>query len=167
MRPTGIITRMSCTRLWSQSSCSDWNRRIIWKIFDSSIYALKYPLGVPVVAQQKWTQLVSMRTGVWSLASLSGLRIQHCCGVGCRRGSDLALLWLRCRLAAVALIIPLAWEPPYALGVALKRKKKNPLNHQFCSECWDWVATNTWNVTKITFQCDNEKCHVKKYLPFR
>ena len=33
---------------------------------------------------------------------------------------DLVLLWLRCRLAAVALIGPLAWEPPYATGVALK-----------------------------------------------
>ena len=27
-------------------------------------------------------------------------------------------------LAAAALIRPLAWEPPYALGVILKRKKK-------------------------------------------
>ena len=26
------------------------------------------------------------------------------CGVGCGHGSDLALLWLRCRLAAIALI---------------------------------------------------------------
>ena len=36
----------------------------------------------------------------------------------------LALLWLWYRLAAVALIQSLAWEPPYALGVALKRQKK-------------------------------------------
>ena len=34
--------------------------------------------GVPEVAQQKQTQLVSMRTKVQSLASLSGLRIWHC-----------------------------------------------------------------------------------------
>ena len=45
------------------------------------------------------------------------------CGVGCRRGSDLALLWLWCRLAAAAPIRPLVWEPPYAAGVALKRQK--------------------------------------------
>ena len=45
------------------------------------------------------------------------------CGVGCRHGLDLALLWLWCRLAAVALIRPLAWEPPCAAGVALKRQK--------------------------------------------
>ena len=46
------------------------------------------------------------------------------CGVGRRRGSDLALLWLWCRLAAAAPTGPLAWEPPYAVGVALKRKRK-------------------------------------------
>ena len=46
------------------------------------------------------------------------------CGVAHRRGSDLALLWLWRRLAAVALIRPLAWEPPYVVGAALKSKKK-------------------------------------------
>ena len=46
------------------------------------------------------------------------------CGVGCRRGLDLLLLWLWCRLEAVAPTRPLAWEPSYAEGMALKRKKK-------------------------------------------
>ena len=46
-------------------------------------------------------------------------------GVGCRRGSDPALPWLWLWLAATALIGPLAWEPPYAAGVALKSKKIN------------------------------------------
>ena len=45
-------------------------------------------------------------------------------GVGCRHSSDLAWLWLWCRLAATAKIQPLAWEHPYATGVALKRIKK-------------------------------------------
>ena len=45
-------------------------------------------------------------------------------GVGCRRGSDLAWLWLWRRPAAPAPIQHLAWEPPYASGAALKRKKK-------------------------------------------
>ena len=49
------------------------------------------------------------------------------CGVVCRQGSDLALLWLWLWLAAVVPIRPLAWEPPYAKGMALKSKKKaNP-----------------------------------------
>ena len=46
------------------------------------------------------------------------------CGVGHRCGLELALLWLWCRLVATALIRSLAWEPPYAVGAALKRKKK-------------------------------------------
>ena len=46
------------------------------------------------------------------------------CGVGRRHGSDSKLLWLWCRQAAVALIPPLAWEPPNAAGAALKRQKK-------------------------------------------
>ena len=45
------------------------------------------------------------------------------CGVGCRHGSDLALLWLWPRPAAVAPIRPLTWGPPYAVGAALKRQK--------------------------------------------
>ena len=46
------------------------------------------------------------------------------CGVGCIQGSDPTLLWLWCRLAAATPIGPLAWELPYAVGVALKRKKR-------------------------------------------
>ena len=45
-------------------------------------------------------------------------------GVGRRHGTDHALLWLWHRLAATALIRPLAWEPPYAAGAALKKDKK-------------------------------------------
>ena len=45
-------------------------------------------------------------------------------GVGHRRSSDRVLQWLWCRLVATAPIRLLAWEPPYAAGVALKRPKK-------------------------------------------
>ena len=42
---------------------------------------------------------------------------------------DPALLWLWYRLATIAPIRPLAWEPPYTVGVALKKAKpKNPKN---------------------------------------
>ena len=37
---------------------------------------------------------------------------------------DLAWLWLWHMLAAAALIQPLAWELPYAVGAAFKSKKK-------------------------------------------
>ena len=43
------------------------------------------------------------------------------CGVG---RLDPELLWLWRRLASTAPIGPLAWAPPYAMGVALKRQKK-------------------------------------------
>ena len=49
-------------------------------------------------------------------------------GVGRRCGSDLALLWLWRRLATIAPIRPLAWEPLYAVGAVLKRQKTNKQN---------------------------------------
>ena len=62
------------------------------------------------------------------------------CGVGCRRGSDPALLWLWRRPVATAPIQSLAWEPPYAAGAAqeiattttttTKDKKKKKQNKQ-------------------------------------
>ena len=55
------------------------------------------------------------------------------CGVGCRLSSDLALLWLWCRLVALAPIRHLAWELPYAAGVALKKKPKK--KRSFPSAC--------------------------------
>ena len=45
--------------------------------------------------------------------------------MGRRHGSGVALLWLWHRLAAIALIRPLTWEPPYATGAALEKAKKN------------------------------------------
>ena len=45
-------------------------------------------------------------------------------GAGCRCGSDLALLWLWPRPEATTPIQSLAWEPPYATDVVLKRPKK-------------------------------------------
>ena len=75
------------------------------------------------MAQWKQIQLVSVRFAPWpcSMGWGSGLVT---CGGGHRHGSDATLLWLWCRPRAVALIQPLAWELPYALGAALKRKPK-------------------------------------------
>ena len=52
----------------------------------------------------------------------SGVAMSSGVGRGC--GLDPMLLWLWRRPAAVAPTGPLAWEPPYAAGVALKRKEK-------------------------------------------
>ena len=71
--------------------------------------------------------LVSMRTRVWSLASLSGLGLWHChsCIRGRRHSLDPLFLWLWWRLAAIALIQPLPWGLPYAAPLALKNKQTN------------------------------------------
>ena len=46
------------------------------------------------------------------------------CGVGCRLGLDPVLLWMWRRPEATAPIRPLAWEPPYATGVAPEKAKR-------------------------------------------
>ena len=51
------------------------------------------------------------------------------CGVVCRRGLDLALLWLWYRPVATAPIQSLAWEPPYAAGAAQENGKKKKRKH--------------------------------------
>ena len=65
--------------------------------------------------QRKRVWLASMRMQVRSLASLSRLRIWRCPELWCRSQRRLG------SGVAAALIWPLAWEPPYATGVALKR----------------------------------------------
>ena len=45
------------------------------------------------------------------------------CGIAYRQGLDPTMLWLWYRPGATALIQPLAWEPPYAAGLALKSQK--------------------------------------------
>ena len=66
-----------------------------------------------------------MRLQVQSLALLSrlGSSVAVSCGVGLRHGPDPVLLCLWRRLAATAPIRSLAWESPYAVGAALKKKR--------------------------------------------
>ena len=68
-----------------------------------------------------------VRVRVRSLAWFSGLKdpvLPRAGGVGRTCGLDQALLWQWHRPAAAALVQPLAWELPHAMGVALKKKKE-------------------------------------------
>ena len=67
------------------------------------------------------------------------------CGVVRGRGLDLTLLWLWYRLAATALIQPLAWEPPYAAGVDLKRPKKKTKRRKENFDSDFYIKKNPWS----------------------
>ena len=67
---------------------------------------------------QRVTNLTGIHEDVGLIPELTRWRI-WCC-----QGSDPELSWLWCGPAAAAPIRPLAWEPPYALGVALERRKR-------------------------------------------
>ena len=84
---------------------------------------LKVNKGVPIMTQQKWIWLASMRMQFRSLAFLSGLRIPRCWELWCRSqtwlGSWVAMAVMQASSYS-SYFRPLAWEPPYAVGVALK-----------------------------------------------
>ena len=89
------------------------------------------------------------------------------CGVGRRLGSDPALLWLWCKLAATAPIRPLAWEPPYAGGAVLekakrqkkKKKRKEKEKEKDLQKLGGKKKMNLFSMTKksVNFQC-SAKC---------
>ena len=67
------------------------------------------------------------------------------CGVGCRCGSDLALLWHR--PVATAPIRHPAWEPPYAMDAALKKQQKKDVIYVCVCVCGGlWVLKKTYHV---------------------
>ena len=74
-------------------------------------------------------------------------------GVGRRRGSDSALLWLWHRQVATAPIRPLIWEPPYAAGAALGKKNlkittrvmlNNIINRILITSCLNFQLSLLW-----------------------
>ena len=116
----------------------------------------KCGIGVPIVVQRQWTQLVSMRMRVWSQASLSGLRIQCCCEL-CR-----SQMWLR---SGVPVTVAQAgsWSSnwPPSLGTSMccicgpkKLKKKKP-NKQ---KMGNWILERLYyikfmRVNSVGFSC--------------
>ena len=86
-------------------------------------------LGVPIVAQQRQIQLVSMRMRVRSLASLSGLRVWRCCELWCRSqielGSRVVVAMVQAGTCSYDSALSLGTS--YAAGTALKSKKKKKM----------------------------------------
>jgi len=87
----------------------------------------KFTPRVPIVPQ--WLrnptrnhEVADLIPGLAQWVEGSGIAMSY--SVGCRCGSDPALLWLWRRPAFTALIRPQAWEPPYAAGAALGKTKK-------------------------------------------
>ena len=78
-----------------------------------------------------------------------GSRVAVSQGVDGTHGSDSGL-WLWCRPAAVSLIQPLAWELPYAMGVALK-SKQNKTKQTMVSE----------NESKMNLNADTFWIHIE------
>ena len=62
------------------------------------------------------------------------------------RAKALALLWLGRRPAAIAPLWPLVWEPPHAVGAALKRPKKRKKKKDFltCRICYKIRLSLYW-----------------------
>ena len=62
------------------------------------------------------------------------------------------VLWLWCSPAAAPPIPPLAWEPPYALGVPLKSQKKKEKEKEKEKEkkiCWNVIDLECC----VSFRC--------------
>ena len=108
-------------------------------------------IGGLIVAQWKRIWLVSRRMVVQSLASLSGLGIWHYHELWCSSQT-----WFRSRVAvAVAAIWSIACELPYAMGVALKRKKILNININI------YIYTHlTYNVPISSVQQNDSVIHI-------
>ena len=112
---------------WSNYSCnrSDTERQAPYDQFYMWYVKKNLILEFLLWLSGLHTQIVSMRMQIQYLALLSGLRIWHCRELWC---SSQTQLWSGVnvtvrRLAATPPIWPLAWEPPYAMGVAFKKTK--------------------------------------------
>ena len=77
-----------------------------------------------------------MRMQVQSPALLRGLGIWHCHELWCRSQMRLISRVAVAVVAAAALIRLLPWEPPYAMGAALEKAKRQKQNKTKESDQW-------------------------------
>ena len=88
--------------------------------------------GVPTVAHQV-KNLISIHEDVGSIPGLTqGVKdLAWVAHIGHRYSSDVVLLWLWHRPKAMVPIQPLAQEIPFAVGVALKKKRIKSIAKQW------------------------------------
>ena len=125
-----------------------WSKIKQYMWFFWTIIHYRNPWGISVLALQIKNPTVSMNIQVWFPASLSVLGqsdIALSCSVGCRYCSDLALLWLWCRLIAAASIWPLARELPYCTEWLKKKKKERKKEKKKRRNPWySWFGNHSF-----------------------
>ena len=72
------------------------------------------------------------------------------CGIGRRCNLAPVLLWLWHGPVASALILPLAWEPPYTVGAALKKKKTKKKRGIYVSRKRNFIHNKSYS---LSIQC--------------
>ena len=122
---------------------------------------LNVNLGIPIVAHWKWIWLVTMRLCVPSLASLSGVRIQHCLELWCRSqillGSHIAVV--------VVLAVSCTSDSNPSLGTSIcwcdSKKKSKKIVNLFQSTLtdtprimFDWISRQ-YGQDKLTWKINH------------
>ena len=85
---SATIDALNCFWYFFLCYLSSFGSLYLYKMVELKIF-----LGVPIMMQQKWIWLVSMRIWAWSLASLSGSGIWRFCELGCRSQTRLGSCW--------------------------------------------------------------------------
>ena len=100
--------------------------------------------GVPVVAQR--TQVVSMRTWVRSLVSLSGLGIRRCRELWCRSQTSLDPCCCDC---GVGRRLQLRLDPSLGTSICPRCGPKKTKEKRLGKQLWRTERSNTWLLLRL------------------
>ena len=158
-----------------QSFLAVWVQFLVWIFYMPQVWPKKIKwVRVPTMVQQKRIQLGTMRLQVWSLALLSGWRIQCCCELWCRSqmrlGSAIAVVVAYASSCSSDLTTRLGTSICRKCGTK-KKKKKNQMGQWWCQEIRRYLKNNkNENMTfQKSTQCSksnsNRKVHNDIVLP--